>query len=201
MKGGASRTARALEERITARQAAKDGLSLEVAILGDGKGTDGYKKRQQLRRRLANHPFVSHVTIPEMLHVDYPKANVKDLEQIAIGEADVVLCLEAPSRPPLGAHTEAFGFFDDSEPDKWYRCRPAEREDELGDVPLVTTLADDAFKVIETYDYDPAEWEACGRITSACERRIEIMGYRKLNRRTRNSERLRRWLRWLVQVG
>ena len=162
-------------------------MSLEVTLLGDGRGALEYQKRLDLRARLEQHRFVARVTIPEELHDAYPEATVDEVERSAIEQADVVLCLEAPSHAPLGVYTEVLQYFDGSKPDKWYRCRPAEREEAAGQAPLVAGLADDAFQLIETFDYDPAEWETCGRITRACERRIDIMAHRELYRRTGRS--------------
>ena len=201
MRGEPSRAEQKLVRLSQARKAAEGELSLEVAILGDGRGTLEYDKRLELQARLGQHRFVSRITLPEDLQDAHPDATVNEVELSAIGQADVVLCLEAPSHPPLGLHTEAFGYFDGSEPDKWYLCRPADGEDAPADAPMVTGLASDAFKLIETFDYDPEEWGTCGRITRACERRINIMAHRELHRRARRSRGWRRWWGRLFTIG
>ena len=176
-----SRADREIQRKVAARHAAEDELSLEITLLGDGRETPEYQKRLELQERLQRHRFVSHVTIPEQLHDRHPEATAAEIERSAIEQADVVLCIESPARSPLGLYTEVFAYFDSANPDKWYRCRPTERADASGEDSLVAGLADPRFRSIETFDYEPEEWERCGRITARCERRIDVMAHRKLD--------------------
>lgn len=178
---GPSRADRDIQRRVAARQTAEDALSLEVTLLGDGRETPEYQKRLELQERLQQHRFVSHVTIPEQLGDRHPQARADEIERSAIEQADVVLCIESPARSPLGLYTEVFGYFDSANPDKWYRCCPTERADASGEDALVAGLADPRFRSIETFDYEPEEWEECERITARCERRIDVMAHRKLD--------------------
>ncbi len=179
-----SRAEQRLAALSQARKAAESSISLEVTILGDGRGTEGFTKRLQLRNRLQDHRFVGAVTIPELLHKALPDATPHEVEMSAIGEADVVLCLESPDRPPLGLYTELWSYFDDSTIDKWYLLRPADREQQPEDRALITGLARPMLDVIDSQDYDPAEWVDCQRITAAFEARIELIGRRRLRRKS-----------------
>lgn len=205
MKGEASRTEQDLEMRIRAREALERTLLLEVTLLGDGKDTPEYAKRREVQARLERHRFVSRATIPEMLHARNPRASADEVERSSIGQADVVLCLEGPSRAAHGVYTEMTKYFDRSDPDKWFYCRPTDRverrrgvsglihrllygrsaaqAEEPGREPLVSELARDDIKRMDTYDYAPEEWEGCDRITAALERRIELVAYREGDRR------------------
>lgn len=176
-----SRADREIQRKVANRRTSEDALSLEITLLGDGRGTPEYQKRLELQERLQQHRFVSHVTIPEQLSDRHPQATADEIERSAIEQADVVLCIESPARSPLGLYTEVFGYFDSSNPDKWYRCRPMERADASGEDALVAGLADPRFRSIETFDYEPREWELCGRITARCEQRIDVMAHRKLD--------------------
>ena len=180
---GRSRIEQDVRKRVGARHAIEESLALEVTLLGDGRGTPEYKKREELQERLSQHRFVKHVVIPEILHDDNSDANSDEIEESAIGRADIVLCLEGPNHAPLGLYTEARLYFDRSRPDKWFRCRPTERPDSTGEDSLIAALADDPFIRMDTFDYDPEEWERCGRITSNCLRRIELMAAREIDRR------------------
>ena len=172
---------RDIQRKVAARHVAEGELALEITLLGDGRETPEYQKRLELQERLQQHPFVSHVTIPEQLSERHPQATADEIERGAIEQADVVLCIESPVCSPLGLYTEVFAYFDSSNPDKWYRCRPTERADARGEDSLVARLADPRFRSIETFDYEPEEWERCGRITARCERRIDVMAHRKLD--------------------
>ena len=183
MKREPSRAERSLVARFRARRATEATLALEVTLLGDGRGTPEYQKRLELQERLERHPFVSHVTIPELLHDRYPDASADEVERSAIEQADIVLCLEGPRRLPLGLYTEIVSYFGDTHPDKWFYCRPVDREQVASPEPLVAALARPVLKSIDTFDYDPGEWETCGRITTACEERIERVARRILDRR------------------
>lgn len=205
MKGESSRTERDLHERTRAREALERTLLLEVTLLGDGKDAPEYAKRRELQARLEQHRFVSRVTIPEVLYERNPRAIADDVERSAIGQADIVLCLEGPSNAALGVYTEMTKYFDRSDPDKWFYCRPTDRVErrqgvsdrirrliygrsteqakEPGGEPLVSELARDEIKRMDTFDYDPKEWEGCGRITAALKRRIELVAYREGDRR------------------
>ncbi len=163
-------------------------MALEVTLLGDGRGMPEYQKRLELRDRLKRHRFVANVAIPEILHDDNPEATPDEIEMSAIEQADVVLCLEGPRRAPLGLYTEARLYFDRSKPDKWYRCRPTERADSTGEDALIAALAGDPLMRIETFNYDPKEWEECGRITAECMRRIELMAAREIDRHVAQAE-------------
>ena len=205
MKGDSSRTEQDLHERIRAREALERTLRLEVTLLGDGKDAPEYAKRRELQERLEQHRFVSRVTIPEVLHERNPRATADEVERSAIGQADIVLCLEGPSHAALGVYTEMTKYFDRSEPDKWLYCRPTDRvkrrhgvsdlirrliygrstdqaEEPLRE-PLVTELAREDINRMVTFDYDPEEWEECGRITAAFERHVELVAYREGDRR------------------
>ena len=177
-----SRAERDVEARVARRHTEEADLSLNVTLLGDGRDTPEYGKRLELQERLERHRFVSRVTIPEQLHDAYPQATVDEVERSAIEQADVVLCIESPFRPPLGLYTEVVAYFDGSDPDKWYRCRPTERVDSSGADSLIARLAEDPFRRMDTFVYDPGEWETCGRITKVCEERIELAAYRALRR-------------------
>ena len=177
-----SRAEQRLASLSQARRAAESSISLEVTILGDGRGTEGFTKRLQLRDRLQGHRFVGAVTIPELLHQTHPDASAHEVELSAIGEADVVLCLESPDRPPLGLYTELWSYFNDSAVDKWYLLRPTFREPQQEDQALITGLARAMLEVVDSQDYDPAEWVECRRITAAFEARIELIGRRRLRR-------------------
>lgn len=180
---GPSRIEQDVQKRVGVRQAIEESLALEVTLLGDGRGTPEYQKRLELRERLSRHRFVKHVVIPEILHDSYPDANPDEIERSAIEQADIVLCLEGPSHAPLGLYTEARLYFDRSQPDKWFRCQPTERPDHAGEDSLIAALADDPFIRMDTFDYDPEEWERCGRITSNCLKRVELMAAREIDRR------------------
>lgn len=177
-----SRAEQDIETRVARRHTAEAALSLDVTLLGDGRGTPEYGKRLELQERLERHRFVSRVTLPEQLHDAYPQATVDEVERSAIEQADVVLCIESPFRPPLGLYTEVVAYFDGSDPDKWYRCRPTERVDSSGADSLIARLAEAPFRRMDTFVYDPEEWETCGRITKVCEERIELVAHRVLRR-------------------
>ena len=181
------RAERNLRDRFRSRSAAEEALRLEVALLGDGRATPEYEKRLDLQERLRRHPFVSHVTIPEQLYGRYPQATADEIERSAIEQADVVICLEGPRHPPLGLFTEVVVYFDRSTPDKWFRCRPSHRTEPATPTPLVVLLAEAILRRVDTFVYDPAEWETCGRITTACEERIELAAHRESDRRTHRS--------------
>lgn len=183
MKREPSRAERNLRDRFRGRRAAEASLRLEVALLGDGSATPEYEKRLELQERLQRHPFVSHVTIPEQLHERYPEATADEIERSAIEQADVVICLEGPRHPPLGLFTEVARYFNKSTPDKWFRCRPLYRAEPATPTPLVTLLAEEILRRVDTFVYDPAEWETCGRITTACEERIDLVAHRESDRR------------------
>lgn len=183
MKREPSRAERNLRDRFRGRRAAEESLRLEVALLGDGSATPEYEKRLELQERLQRHPFVSHVTIPEQLHERYPEATADEIERSAIEQADVVICLEGPLHPPLGLFTEVALYFDRSMPDKWFRCRPSYLAEPATPTPLVALLAEEILRRVDTFVYDPAEWETCGRITTACEERIDLAAHRESDRR------------------
>ena len=187
MNGGSSRTERALRRRASAREIAASSLSLEVTLLGDGRETSEYAKRLEVRERLLSHPFVSHVIIPEELQDAFPNAGADDVERSAIEEADVVLCLEAPARPPLGLYTEVWSYFEFTRQarDKWYRIQPMARPEVPRFQSLIENLANDALQLIDTHDYHPDEWEDCDRITSLCERRISLIARWRLKEQQR----------------
>lgn len=176
-----SRAEQDVEARVARRHAAEAALSLDVTLLGDGRGTPEYQKRLELQERLQRHPFVSHVTIPEVLRDRYPDASADEVERSAIEQADIVLCLEGPRHLPLGLYTEIISYFGGTHPDKWFCCRPVDREQVASPEPLVAALARPVLKSIDTFDYDPGEWETCGRITTACEERIERVAHRILD--------------------
>ena len=180
---GQSRIEQDVRKRVGARHAIERSLALEVTLLGDGRRTPEYKKRKELQKRLSEHRFVKHVVIPEILHADNLDANPDEIEEGAIGRADIVLCLEGPNQAPLGLYTEVRLYFDRSQPDKWFLCRPTERPDSAGEDSLIAALAYDPFIRMDTFDYDPEEWERCGRITSNCLRRIELTAAREIDRR------------------
>ena len=180
---GPSRIEQDVRKRVSVRHAIERSLALEVTLLGDGRRTPEYKKRKELQRRLSQHRFVKHVVIPEILHDGNCDANPDEIEESAIGRADIVLCLEGPNQAPLGLYTEVRLYFDRSQPDKWFLCRPSERSDSTGEDALITGLAADPLMRIETFDYYPGEWENCERITSNCLRRVELMAAREIDRR------------------
>lgn len=184
MKREPSRAERNLRDRFRSRRAAAASLRLEVALLGDGSATPEHEKRVELQERLQRHPFVSHATIPEQLHEQYPQATADEIERSAIEQADVVICLEGPRHPPLGLFTEVVVYFDRSTPDKWFRCRPSYRAEPAAAAPLVALLAEELLRRVDTFVYDPAEWETCGRITTACEERIDLAAHREDDRRS-----------------
>ncbi len=183
MKGESTPIEIDLQRRISKRETAEANVGLAITILGDGRDTPEFSKRLELKERLAGSPFVASVTIPEQLHERNPAATPEEVERSAIEAADVVLLLEAPASPPLGGHTEARIYFDRSVPDKWFRVRPIDREDFADNQPLVSGLARDSFLRIETFEYESAEWEGCGRITASCQRRISLMGYREVDKK------------------
>ena len=187
MKREPSRVERNLRDRFRSRHAAEEALRLEVVLLGDGRATPEYEKRLDLQERLLRHPFVSHVTIPEQLYEQYPQATADEIERSAIEQADVVICLEGPRHQPLGLFTEVVVYFDRSTPDKWFRCRPSHRAESAAPAPLVALLAEAILRRVDTFVYDPAEWETCGRITTACEERIELTAHRESDRRAHRS--------------
>lgn len=178
-----SRIERDVRKRVGTRQAIEESIALEVTLLGDGRGAPEYQKRLELRDRLSRHQFVAHVVIPEILRDEHPDASHDEIERSAIEQADIVLCIEGPNHAPLGLYTEARLYFDRSRPDKWFRCRPTERPDSAGEDSLIAALADDPFIRMDTFDYDPEEWEKCGRITLNCLRRVELMAAREIDRR------------------
>lgn len=187
MKRRPSRAERNLRGRFRSRRAAAAALRLEVALLGDGSATPEYEKRVELQERLQRYPFVSHVTIPEQLYEQYPEATADEIERSAIMQADVVICLEGPRQPPLGLFTEVVAYFDKSTPDKWFRCRPLYRAEPVPP-PLVALLAEELLLRVDTFVYDPAEWETCGRITTACKERIDLAAHRESDRRAAQAE-------------
>ena len=180
---GRSRIERSVRKQVGVRHAIEESVTLEVTLLGDGRGTPEYQKRLELRDRLSRHQLVALVVIPEILHDDNPDANLEEIESSAIEQADVVLCLEGPNQMPLGFYGETRIYFDRSQPDKWFRCRPTERADSTGEDTLIAGLAADPLMRIETFDYYPGEWENCERITSNCLRRVELMAAREIDRR------------------
>lgn len=184
MRDEPSRAEQRLISEGAAREAREAALQLEITLLGDGKETPEYQKRLELRDRLAQHPFVANVTIPELLHEAHPQATLDEVERSAIDEADVVVCLEGPARPPLGVYTEVVGYFDETEAEKWYLCLPTGRDAASGEDPLVVGLAHQKLESVELFRYEPTQWEKCGRITAACERRIRLMARRELIRRS-----------------
>ena len=188
MKREPSRAERNLRGRFRSRRAASAALRLEVALLGDGSATPEYEKRLELQERLQRHPFVSHVTIPEHLHERYPQATADEIERSAIEQADVVICLEGPRQPPLGLFTEVALYFDRTTPDKWFCCRPSYRAEPAALSPLVALLAEELLLRVDTFVYDPVEWETCGRITTACEERIDLAAHRESDRRAAQAE-------------
>lgn len=183
MNGELSRVERNLLERTSARQAAENAVSLEVTLLGDGSETQEFTKRLELQERLTSNRFVRTVTIPEELQENHPEATADEVERSAIEEADVVLCLEAPTGAPLGLYTEVWSYFDHSATEKWYRLCPAKRPESAGEGALIAGLASDLLSVIETHTYDPEEWSECSRITALCEQRIELVARRVLHQR------------------
>ncbi len=182
MKQALSRAEQRVLQLTAARRAAEAAVSLEVALLGDGTGTPEYGKRLELQERLQSLPFVATVTIPEQLQEAYPDATSEEIEQSAIGEADVVLCLESPARPPLGLYTEVRLYFDDTTPEKWFLMRPEQRRSTPEDSVLIAGLAKELLSLIESDHYDPDEWADCQQITASFTKRLNLMAGRKLRR-------------------
>ncbi len=153
-------------------------MSLVVTILGDGRGTSEYQKREDLRDRLLGHRFVDEVTLPELLFERNQFAHLEDVERSAIEAADVVICLEGPQGPPLGMYTEVVAYLVPGSEDKWYRVAPWDRENSESAEPLVSGLANEILRLVETQRYERTAWSSCDRITAACVARVDLVGLR-----------------------
>ena len=157
-------------------------------MLGDGVGTAGYEKRLVIRDYLlAETDSVIEVTLPEAMASEQAGTDLDDIEAAAIETADVVLCIEAPDRPPLGLYTEFARYFRAAEADKWYRICSIDQHDPSDHPSLVARLADRVASMIDYYHYREDEWEPCNVIREACVRRVRQAVERRLQRRLEQS--------------
>ena len=182
MRGEQTQSERRLAELIRERETAESSVALVVTILGDGRDTPEYGKREELLDRLSTHDFVREVTIPELLLDAHPNANLDEVERSAIETADLVICLEGPNNPPLGLYTEVLAYLESTDLEKWYRLEPWDRDSGAGSEPLVSGLAQERLRRVETQHYERAAWESCERITAACFRRVDLVRLRLVDR-------------------
>ncbi len=168
-----TRTERRLSKLVEERRQIEDSVQLVVTVLGDGKGQPGFGKRRTVKEHLLGISGIEDVTLPEDLHVQNPTAHVEDIETAAIEEADVVICIEAPSGPPLGLYTELVKFFDPNRAERWYRIHPSQEPGDAERPALVEGFAADAVASIGAYEYEVHRWESCETIRAACAKRVE----------------------------
>lgn len=173
MRGDLTPTELALARLAEQRASTSAARRVVVTILGDGKDTIGYDKREEIKRHLDDMDGVLEVSMPEMLYDLHGEADVEDVELAAIGSAHLIICLEPPDKHPLGMYTEIERYFRIREANKWFWVYPESRPNPRDDGSMVAAIAHNLIECMEPFEYRESEWERCERIRAGCEGRVK----------------------------